>query len=95
MEKKPENLVFNLKSNASKSMWKTAQAMGKTPPEDVRGSWEIVRERYWSGVRWMDHAAIETNSTLKAVAWGRSATDFSEAIAISEEIQRLCREKDA
>lgn len=92
--KSPENLVFNLRSNASKSMWKTVQSLGKAPPEELRASWDHARDQYWIGVWWMDRAVLETNSTLKAVAWGRSATDFSEVIAISEEIQRLGQETD-
>ncbi len=89
--KSPQNLVFNLRSNASASMWKAAQTLGKAPPKQTKDLWDQIRDRYWRGVWWLDHAILETNATLRAVAWGRSATNFSEVIAMSEDLQSYNR----
>jgi len=89
--KSPENLVFNLRSNANASMWKAVQTLGKAPPKKTKDLWDQIRDRYWRGVWWLDHAVLETNATLRAVAWGRSATNFSEVIAMSEDLQSYNR----
>jgi hypothetical protein len=89
--KTPEDLVFDLKTDASAAMWKTVQMLGKEPPERAADLWEETEDDYWESVWWLDRAVLEKRSTEKAVAWGRSATKFTEVIAQTEKIQELMR----
>jgi hypothetical protein len=89
--KRPEDLVFDLKKDASAAMWKTVQVMGKQPPEKAANMWADAENNYWEAVWWLDRAVLVNKSSQRAIAWGRSATSFAEVIAQAEMIQELCR----
>ncbi len=88
--KRPEDLVFDLKKDASAAMWMTVQVMGKEPPEKAANLWEETEDNYWEAVWWLDRAMLENKSPQRATAWGRSATSFTEVIAQAEKIRKLC-----
>ena len=90
--KEPEDLVFGLQNDAKATMWETVRIMGMHPPEKASSLWGRTEDAYWEGVWWLDRAFLEQNSTAKATAWGRSATNLVEVIARSKEIQDICRE---
>ncbi len=87
----PEDLVFNLRSDADKAMWSTVQVLGENPPDEAKTLWADAEDEYWEAVWWLDHAVLENNGNARAVAWGKSATLFAEAIAHAEEVLSLCR----
>ncbi len=87
---RPEDLVFDLKEDASAAMWQTVQVIGSHPSQTVINLWAEVENSYWKAVWWLDRAALEDRSIQKAVAWGRAATSFEQAIARTEKIQELC-----
>jgi hypothetical protein len=89
--KRPKDLVFDLKKDASAAMWMTVQVMGKQPPEKAANLWAETESNYWEAVWWLDRAMLENMSPQRATAWGRSATNFAEVIAQAEMIQELCR----
>jgi hypothetical protein len=86
----PEDLVFNLKEDASAAMWKTVQVMGTQPPQKAANLWADAENNYWEAVWWLDRALLERESSAKAAAWGRSATNFAEVIAQAENVRELC-----
>jgi hypothetical protein len=88
--KRPEDLVFALKEDASAAMWKTVEVMGKQPPENLANLWEEAENNYWKAVWWLDRALLEKTSSEKAAAWGGAATNFAEVIAQAEKIRELC-----
>ena len=88
---RPEDLVFDLKKDASAVMWKTVQVMGKQPPEKAANLWSEAENNYWEAIWWLDRAVLEREGSAKAAAWGRSATNFAKVIAQAEMIQLLCR----
>ncbi len=88
--KRPEDLVFGLKEDASAALWKTVQVMGKQPPGNLANLWEDAENNYWKAVWWHNHSLLEKTSSEKAAAWGRAATNFAEVIAQAEKIQVLC-----
>ena len=57
--KRPEDLVFDLKEDASAAMWKTVQVMGKQPPEKAANLWAEAENNYWEAVWWLDRAVLE------------------------------------
>ena len=89
--KRPEDLVFDLKKDASAVMWKTVQVMGKQPPEKAANLWAEAENNYWEAIWWLDRAMLEREGSAKAAAWGRSATNFAKVIAQAEMIKELCR----
>jgi hypothetical protein len=89
--KRPEDLVFDLKKDASAVMWMTVQVMEKQPTEKAANLWAEAENNYWEAIWWLDRAVLERNGSAKAAAWGRSATNFAEVIAQAENIRELCR----
>jgi len=89
--KRPEDLVFDLKNDASAVMWKTVQVMGKQPPEKAANMWAEAEDNYWEAIWWLDRAVLVNESSERATAWGRSATNFAEVIAQAENIRELCQ----
>ena len=89
--KRPEDLVFDLKKDASAVMWKTVPLMEKQPTEKAANLWAEAENNYWEAIWWLDRAVLERNGSAKAAAWGRSATNIAEVIAQAEMIQKLCR----
>ena len=88
--KRPEDLVFDLKMDATAVMWKTVQVMGKQPTEKAANLWAEAENNYGEAIWWLDQAMLENKSSERATAWGRSATSFAEVIAQAEMIQELC-----
>ena len=73
-------------------MWTTTKAMGLHPvPDSEAARLSATGENtYWEAVYWQDRGVLETDRTARAVELGKAATDFSEVIAWSGEIQSLC-----
>jgi hypothetical protein len=88
--KTPAAMVYQLRSDADAILWKTMQVMGKHPDSEVTRLYAASEDRYWEAVWWHNRGLLETDSTARAVAFGRAATGFSEVIAWSEQIQSLC-----
>ncbi len=87
----PESLVFGLQEDAASALWQTVQKMGEQPPADVAARWQEAVTDYWQGVWWLDRAALETEASNRAIAWGRSATSFADVIVAAEEIRDACK----
>jgi hypothetical protein len=87
---RPEDLVFNLKDDASAALWQTVQVMGKEPPQEAAKLWAQAEDNYWEAVWWLDRAVLEEMSSAKSAAWGRAATNFAEVIMQAEKIRELC-----
>ncbi len=87
---RPEDLVFNLKEDASAAMWKTVRVMEKQPSEEVANLWAEAENNYWKAVWWLDRAVLEETGFQKAAAWGTAATNFAEVIARAEKIREIC-----
>lgn len=87
---RPEDLVFDLKDDASAAMWLTVQSMGEHPTQTAANLWADVQNNYWEAVWWLDRAVLEERNDQRAVAWGRAASGFAHAIARTETIQELC-----
>lgn len=87
---RPEEMVFDLKEDASAAMWLTVQSMGTHPPQNAANSWDDVQDNYWEAVWWLDRAVLEERRNQRAVAWGRASTGFAEVIARAKTIRELC-----
>lgn len=87
---RPEDMVFDLKEDASSAMWQTVQLMGPHPSQTAANLWSDVQDDYWQAVWWLDRAVLEDRSCQRAVAWGRAATGFAAVISQAESIQELC-----
>jgi len=86
----PAAMVYQLRADADAGMWEAMLAMGKHPDSEVARLYAASEDRYWEAVFWHNRGIIETDRTLRAVAFGRAATGFSEVIARSGQIRSLC-----
>ncbi|MDD4162433.1 MAG: C45 family autoproteolytic acyltransferase/hydrolase [Methanothrix sp.] len=88
--KRPEELVFDLKKDASAAMWKTVQVMEEQPPEEAADLWAEAENNYWKAVWWLDRGVLAKKAAEKAACLGRSATSFAEVIVQAEVVQAAC-----
>jgi len=88
--KSPENLVYQLRTDANDMMWKTMQLMGNHPDSEINDLYASAETEYWEAVWWEDHGRLETDRTDRVVALGKAATGYSDVIARSGQIQSLC-----
>jgi hypothetical protein len=86
----PENLVYQLRSDAERELWNTVQVIGTTHDREVTREWASIENQYWEGVWWHNRGVLEKTSTAQAVAFGRAATDFSAVIAHAGQLREYC-----
>ncbi|MFA4861170.1 C45 family autoproteolytic acyltransferase/hydolase [Methanoregula sp.] len=91
ISKKPETMVYRLRTDADAGFWKTLQVLGNNPDPDIARRYAAAEDRYWEAVWWHNRGVLENDRTAQAVAFGKSATGFSDVIASLGEIQSLCR----
>jgi len=89
ISKTPEEMVFQLRTDADASFWKTVMVLDHPDPE-AAGLYAATEDRYWEAVWWHNRGVLEKDRTAKAVAFGKAATGFSEVIASLDRVQSLC-----
>ena len=61
--------------------------MGDNPDPEIARRYAATENQYWEAVWWHNRGVLEKDRTRQAVAFGTSATGFSNVIASLEDIQ--------
>lgn len=89
ISKKPEVMVYNLRTEADAEFWKTMTMLGNASGSDAAGLYANAENTYWESVWWHNRGVLEKDRTMQAVDFGKAATGFSEVIAQLRQVQAL------